>query len=126
MNIQYFLDYLSNIIDYNSNVYGNLIVIGGFNLEPIQVYLETFMKTHNYFNLIKNNTCFKRPGSCIDLILTNRKHCFQGTSSFETGLNDHHQLIYSILKSTFEKEEPKKKSSIVIKSTFNGNTLRTT
>ena len=108
MNIQYFLDYLSNIIDYNSNVYDNLIVIGGFNLEPIQVYLETFMKTHNYFNLIKNDTCFKRPGSCIDLILTNRKHCFQGTSSFETGLNDHHQLIYSILKSTFEKEEPKK------------------
>ena len=107
MNIQYFLDYLSNIIDYNSNVYDNLIVIGGFNLEPIQVYLETFMKTHNYFNLIKNNTCFKRPGSCIDLILTNRKHCFQGTSSFETGLSDHHHLIYSILKSTFEKEEPK-------------------
>ena len=41
------------------------------------------------------------------MILTNRKHCFQGTSSFETGLSDHHHLIYSILKSTFEKEEPK-------------------
>ena len=65
------------------------------------------METHNYFNLVKNNTCFKGPGSCIDLILTNRKYCFQGTSSFETGLSDHHHLIYSILKSTFEKEEPK-------------------
>ena len=41
------------------------------------------------------------------MILTNRKHCFQGTSSFETGLSDHHHLIYSILQSTFEKEEPK-------------------
>ena len=65
------------------------------------------METHSYFNLVKYNTCFKGPESCIDLILTNRKYCFQGTSSFETGLSDHHHLIYSILKSTFEKEEPK-------------------
>ena len=65
------------------------------------------METHNYFNLVKNNTCFKGPGSCIDLILTNRKYCFQGTSSFETGFCDHHDLTYSILKTTFEKEEPK-------------------
>ena len=65
------------------------------------------METHKYFNLVKNNTCFKGPGSCIDLILANRKYCFQSTSSFETGLSDHHHLIYSILKSTFGKEEPK-------------------
>ena len=88
------------------------------------------METRNYFNLVKNNTCFKGPGSCIDLILTNRKYCFQGTSSFETGLSDHHHLIYSIFKSTFEKEEHLKstfeKLSIVIISTFNGNTLKTT
>ena len=85
MNSQYFLDSLSNIIDYYSNVYDNHIVIGDFNLEPSQMYLETFMETHNYFNLIKNNTSFKGPESCIDLILTNRKYCFQGTFSFETG-----------------------------------------
>ena len=65
------------------------------------------METHKYFKLVKNNTCFKGPGSCIDLILANRKYYFQGTSSFETGLSDHHHLIYSILKSTFGKEEPK-------------------
>ena len=59
MNSQYFLDSLSDIIDYYSNVYDNHIVIGDFNLEPSQMYLETFMETHNYFNLIKNNTCFK-------------------------------------------------------------------
>ena len=101
------LDSLSDIIDYYSNVYGNNIVIGDFNLEPSQMYLETFMETHNYFNLIKNNTCSKGPGSCIDLILKNRKYCFQGTSSFEAGLSNHRHLIYSILKRTFKKEEPK-------------------
>ena len=66
INSQYFLDSLSNIIDYYSNAYDNHLVIGEFNLEPSQMYLETFMETHNYFNLIKNNTCFKVPGSCID------------------------------------------------------------
>ena len=71
------------------------------------MYLKTFMESHNYFDLIKNNTCFKGPGSCIDLILTNRKYCFQGTSSFEARLSDQQHLIYSIVKSTFEKEEPK-------------------
>ena len=47
MNSQYFLDSLSNIIDYYPNVYKNHIVIGDFNLEPSQIYLETFMETHN-------------------------------------------------------------------------------
>ena len=107
MNSQYFLNCLSNIIDYYSNVYDNHLVIGDFNLEPSQVCPETFMKTYNYFDLLKNNTCFKGPGSCIDLILANREYCFQGTSSFETGLSDYYHLIYSKLKSTFEKEEPK-------------------
>ena len=52
-------------------------------------------------------TCFKGSGSCIDLILTNRKYCFKHTSTFETGLSDHHHLIYSMLKTTFKKEESK-------------------
>ena len=61
-NSQYFLGSLSIIIDYYSNVYDNHIVIGEFNLEPSQMYLETFMEPHNYFNLIKGNTCFNGPG----------------------------------------------------------------
>ena len=50
-----FLDFNDNY----SNAYGNHIVIGHFNLEPSQMYLKTFMETHNYFNLLKDNTCFK-------------------------------------------------------------------
>ena len=66
VNSQYFLDSLANIIDDYSNIYDNHIVIGEFNLEPSQVRLETFMETHNCFNLVRNNTCFKGPGLCID------------------------------------------------------------
>ena len=106
-NCQYILDSLHNIIDFCSDIYDNHIVLGDFNMDPSHTQLSAFMK-HNYYNLIKNNTCFKGDGSCIDLILTNRKYCFKNTSSFETGVSDHHHLIYSILKTTFEKEESKK------------------
>ena len=44
--------------------------------------------------------------SCIDLILTNRKHLFQLSNTFETGLSDHHKLICTILKSGGFKGEP--------------------
>ena len=69
--------------------------------------LASFMNSFNLYNLIKSNTCFKGSGSCTDLILTNRKYCFKHTSTFEIGISDHHHLIYSILKTTFKKEESK-------------------
>ena len=56
---------------------------------------------------MKNKTCFKGTRSCIDLILTNRKYSFKNTSSYETGLSDHHHLIYSVMKTTFKRKEPK-------------------
>ena len=33
-------------------------------------------------------------------MLTNRKYSFKNTCSFETGLSDHHHLIYSVMKTT--------------------------
>ena len=56
---------------------------------------------------MKGNTCFKGKGSCIDLILTNRGYSFKHTSSTETDLSDHHHLISSVMKATFEKEDSK-------------------
>ena len=76
-------------------------------MEPKNPKLASFMNSFNLYNLIKSNTCFKGNGSCIDLILTNRKYCFKHTSTFETELSDHHLLIYSMLKVTFKKEEAK-------------------
>ena len=63
------------------------------------------MNNQNFINLVKGNTCFEGKRSCIDLILTNRRYSFKHTSSTETGLNDHHHLISSMMKTTFEKEE---------------------
>ena len=66
------------------------------------------MSDQNLFYFVKSNTCFKGEDSRIDLILTNRKYSFKNTCSFETGLSDYHHLIYSVMKTTFKSEEPKK------------------
>ena len=58
---------------------------------------------------MKLNTCFEcEEGSCIDLLITNSKFSFIKTNCFETGLSDHQHMIYTILKTKFEKFEPKK------------------
>ena len=53
-------------------------------------------------------TCFKGTGSCIDLLLTNQKYSFKNTNAFETGLGDHHLLIYLMPKTYFQKNEQKR------------------
>ena len=75
-------------------------------MEPKNPKLASFIHYFNLYNLIKSNTCFQGSGSCIDLILTS-KILLKHTSAFETGLCDHHHLIYSILKTIFKKEESK-------------------
>ena len=106
-NKQYFLENVSMIVEHYSSIYGNHVILGGFNIEPNSPILTSFMESLNLFNIINLNTSFKGSGTCADLILTNRKICFKHSSTFETGLRDHHHLIYSMLKSTFKKEESK-------------------
>ena len=58
-------------------------------------------------NLIKGNTGFKGQGSCIDLILTNRRFSFKHSNSYKTGIGNHQHLICSTLKSNLSNSEPK-------------------
>ena len=99
---------LHNAIDSYSGLYDNRIVLGDFNMDLSHMELSVFIEHYNYYNLMKKNPCFKGDGSRIYLILINRKYCFKNTSSFEPGISDHHHLIYSMLKVTFEKGESKK------------------
>ena len=81
--------------------------MGDFNSQPSDSILKNFMDANGFINLIKSNTSFKGKVSCIDLILTNRKYFFKHSNSVETGISDHHHLIYSMLKTIFPKTEPK-------------------
>ena len=103
---QYFLDILGDLLDFYSQDCDNKVILGDFNLEPSNPGIASFMNNQDLFILVKSNTCFK--GSCIDLILTNKKYSFKNTCSFETGLSDHYYLIYSVMKTTFNSEKPKK------------------
>ena len=107
LNDQYFLENLSSIPDHYSSIYHNYIFLGDFDMEPNCLALKSFMQSFNLFTLIMTNTCFKGKGTCIDLMLTNRKYCFKHSSTFETGLRDHHYLVYSMLKTCFKREESK-------------------
>ena len=81
--------------------------MGDFNSQPTDSIMKDFMEANGLTNLTKSKTCSKGKGSCIDLILTNRKYYFKHSNSIETGISDHHHLIYTMLKTTFSKAEPK-------------------
>ena len=86
------------IVDHYSSIYYNHIFLGDFNIELNSPILASFMQSLNLFDIIKSNTCFKGSFTSIDLILTSRKHCFKHFFTFETGLSDHHHMIYSMVK----------------------------
>ena len=81
--------------------------MGHFNSQPTDSIMKHFMDANGFINLIKSNTCFKVKSSCIDLILTNKKYSFKHSDSVETGISHHHNLIYTMLKTTFSKAQPK-------------------
>ena len=72
LNSQYFLDTLSDLLDFYSYHYDNKVTLDDLNLKANDPMLMTFSNEHDLINLIKNNAWFKDEGSCIDLILTNQ------------------------------------------------------
>ena len=106
-NEDYFLNELGKVIDLYSQNYENMIIMGDFNMEPQTKQMEDFIELYDFYNLVKEKTCFKSfPGKCYDLLLTNKKHSFMQTTTVETGLSDHHKLTATVLKSEFVKGEP--------------------
>ena len=83
--------------------------MGDFNAELHDHVLMDFSDVYNLKNLIKVPTCFEnleKPTS-IDLMLTNSYRSFQNSCAIETGLSDFHKMIVTILKTYFQKKEPK-------------------
>ena len=76
------------------------MVIVDLNLPVENSHLEAIIQTYDLSSLIKKPTCYEsHTPSCIDLILTNRKHLLQLSNTFQTSLSNHHKLICTILKS---------------------------
>ena len=104
----YFFERLTECIIFFST-YDSIIVIGDMNLELDSFEMSNFIQYHSLYNHMKEKTCWKsQEGTCIDLILSNRKHSLFKTGTLETGLSDHHSLVYTMLKTTFQKLPPQK------------------
>ena len=103
---EFFLNSLIITLDHFTKAYHNYLIMGDFNLEPPDKRLGSFLNSNNLVDLVITNRCFKGTSSCIDLILTNRKYSFQNITSYETGLCNHHHMILTMLKITFQQKEP--------------------
>ena len=73
--------------------------------KPKKKDMLEFCELYHLCNLIKEPTCFKNPinPSCIDLLLTNKKMCFQNSKALETNLSDFHKNDSDCLKSLLQK-----------------------
>ena len=74
--------------------------------------MKDFCRTYSLENLVKENTCFKSTEnpSSIDIMLTNKKHCFQNSIVVETGLSDFHKMTVTVMKKFFKKNAPIRKT----------------
>ena len=70
--------------------------------------MRSIMEDNGLVNLVNTPTSFKTAnGRCIDLIMTNRKNNCICSSTFETGFSDFHHMVYTILKTTYDRLPPK-------------------
>ena len=79
--------------------------MGDLNALDTDEVLSDFLEEHFLYNLVNFPTCYKSTDnpSSIDLIITNKRHSFQNTISFSTGLSDFHKLVINSIKLTFTK-----------------------
>ena len=71
--------------------------------------MKDVCNSYGFKSLIKVPTCFKNPEnpSCIGLILTSNTLRFQNPGVIETGLSDFHKMIVKVMKTTYQKLDPK-------------------
>ena len=83
--------------------------MGDFNSEMSEEPMKEFCEIFNLKNLVKEPTCYKSTlnPTCIDLMITNRCHCFQNREAVETGLSDFHKMAITVLRTSFKKAPPK-------------------
>ena len=88
--------------------YDNIILLGDFNVATSEDIMNDFCQMYELDNLINEPTCYKNVNnpSSIDVMLTNRKSCFQDSITIETGLSDHHKMTLSVLKTFFLEKRP--------------------
>ena len=107
-NDEYSFNYLDKALDTYSS-YEKVLVVGDFNTEKTEHYIESFLYEHELSNLVKETTCFKNMQnlSCIDLLLTKNSSGFEQTATICSGLLDCHKLVLTALKTSIPRGNPR-------------------
>ena len=102
-----FFENLGTALDVYIGKYEKFLLAGDFNIE--ETSLSDFLLVYNLKNLVNDKTCFKSLNNptTIDLFLTNSKKSFQNTCSISTGISDFHNMVITVLETTFAKTKPK-------------------
>ena len=99
-NLQYFLTTLADVLDYIYTKYEKVVIMGDFNCTVLNPTMVEILENFQMTSQINTPTCYKsQQGSCIDLILTNSKSFLFKCDAVETGVSDHHLMIFGFLKS---------------------------
>ena len=88
------MTYIDKGLDSLSSKYDNYILMGDFNAELSNNFVDSFCGSYSLNSLLRKPTCFKNPDNptCIDTILANRQKRFQNSTIIEAGLPDFHKL----------------------------------
>ena len=96
-----FLLHLNKAHNFFSTKYENITLIGDFNMQPGNKNLKDICDLNQLGHLILKPTCYKgKTPSTIDLIITNHKTSFMKCDTCESGLSDHHKMVYSLFRKT--------------------------
>ena len=116
----YYFDSITRALDIYGRLYTKFLLIGDFNAEENETCMSAFLYQHNLKNLVKHKTCFKSTdnSSCIDLFLTNCANSFQNTTTISAGISDCHNMVVTVLKTTFTKKQNLRKYFIDVTKTL--------
>ena len=100
---------LSKSLDFFTTKYERLLFFGDFNAVMEDSSIKIFCSNYNLTSMINKPNCYKNPDkpTCIDLILTNCPRSFQNSCVIETGLSDVHMMIVTVMKTSYQKVEPR-------------------
>ena len=60
--------------EFYSTRYEKIIILDDFNIELENKVMKDFLEEHTFYNMMRQNTCFKGDGgSCIDFLIRNSK-----------------------------------------------------
>ena len=106
---------ITGLLDHYPKSYKDFVIVNDFNANESNPAIETFLNQHKCKKIINSKTYYKsQEDSCIDLITTSRRSLHQFCQVFETGISDHHLMVYTMLKSTYSMLEPKMVSLLIL------------